>query len=112
MTAMATAMAAPAKEVERTPGLPRVSWPRILARHFAVNAVLVWFLLLRVADVLGLRWLGYTIAGRRARYERLSGPIALRRAFEILGPTYVKLGQLVASGEALFPERYSEEFRK
>lgn len=42
----------------------------------------------------------------------IDGPIALRRAFERLGPIYIKLGQLIASGEALFPERYSSEFRK
>jgi ubiquinone biosynthesis protein len=43
--------------------------------------------------------------------ETLDGPTAARLAFERLGPIYVKLGQLIASGEALFPERYSEAFR-
>jgi predicted unusual protein kinase regulating ubiquinone biosynthesis (AarF/ABC1/UbiB family) len=36
----------------------------------------------------------------------------IRRAFEELGPTYIKLGQLVASSQGLFPERYCLEFRK
>lgn len=35
----------------------------------------------------------------------------LRRAFEELGPTYVKLGQLIASSPGLFPEVLAEEFR-
>ena len=51
-------------------------------------------------------------AWRGADYERVTGPVAWRRAFEALGPTYVKLGQIIASGDGLFPIRYSEEFRK
>jgi predicted unusual protein kinase regulating ubiquinone biosynthesis (AarF/ABC1/UbiB family) len=51
-------------------------------------------------------------AGARLRGEPNPGPAAVRRAFEDLGPTYVKLGQLVASSEGLFPEAYCQEFRK
>ena len=43
-----------------------------------------------------------------------AGPAAarrLRRAFESLGPTYVKLGQLMASSPGLFPDVLAEEFR-
>ncbi|MBX3274923.1 MAG: AarF/ABC1/UbiB kinase family protein [Sandaracinaceae bacterium] len=93
-------------------GLPRVSARRVAWRAVVVTTVLFWFGMLRVADWTGLRWLSFALTGRRAEYERLTAPIALRRAFEVLGPTYVKLGQLVASGEALFPDRYSEEFRR
>ncbi|MCB9594205.1 MAG: AarF/ABC1/UbiB kinase family protein [Sandaracinaceae bacterium] len=96
----------------RPKGLPRVSAARVLWRFLVVPAVLFWFGLVRVADAVGLRWLFFALTGRRSEYERLTAPVALRRAFEVLGPTYVKLGQLVASGEAVFPERYSEEFRK
>jgi aarF domain-containing kinase len=39
-------------------------------------------------------------------------PVVVRRSFEDLGPTYIKLGQLVASSQGLFPERYCTEFRK
>jgi len=35
----------------------------------------------------------------------------MRRTFEELGPTYVKLGQLIASSHTLFPERYRVELR-
>jgi predicted unusual protein kinase regulating ubiquinone biosynthesis (AarF/ABC1/UbiB family) len=49
---------------------------------------------------------------RRLRGERGLGPELVRRAFEELGPTYIKLGQLVASSHGLFPERYCREFEK
>jgi aarF domain-containing kinase len=48
----------------------------------------------------------------RLRGNNAPGPIVVRRAFEELGPTYIKLGQLVASSQGLFPERYCLEFRK
>lgn len=35
----------------------------------------------------------------------------LRRAFERLGSTYIKLGQIVSSGEGLFPEELVSEFK-
>jgi ubiquinone biosynthesis protein len=35
----------------------------------------------------------------------------LRRAFEALGPTYIKLGQIISAGEGLFPEELVGEFR-
>jgi ubiquinone biosynthesis protein len=36
----------------------------------------------------------------------------LRIAAEHLGPTYIKLGQIISSGEGLFPEDLVREFRK
>jgi predicted unusual protein kinase regulating ubiquinone biosynthesis (AarF/ABC1/UbiB family) len=49
---------------------------------------------------------------RRLRGERATaGPIELRRTFERLGPTYIKFGQLIASSNGLFPERYVTEFQ-
>src|SRR5688500_5707541 len=51
-----------------------------------------------------------------ALFDRLrgvkGGPARLRGAFETLGPTYVKLAQLVASSEGMFPDAYCVEFRK
>lgn len=41
-----------------------------------------------------------------------AGPIELRLAFERLGPTYIKLGQLIASSSGLFPPRYCREFQR
>lgn len=92
-------------------GLGAVSFATIAWRLTVVSAVLVYFAIARMLDAVGLRRLAFVVTGQGARYERMTGPVATRRAFEVLGPTYVKLGQLVASGEALFPERYSEEFR-
>src|SRR2546423_9530524 len=51
-------------------------------------------------------------ARRRMRGERGLGPELVRRAFEDLGPTYLKLAQLVASSSGLFPDRYCREFQK
>ncbi len=35
----------------------------------------------------------------------------LRPAFERLGPTYIKLGQIISAGEGIFPEELVREFR-
>ena len=48
----------------------------------------------------------------RLRGKRGRGPAIIRRSFEDLGPTYIKLGQLIASSQGLFPEAYCTEFRK
>ena len=52
--------------------------------------------------------------GREAREEisSLSGPQRLRRAFEELGPTFVKLGQLLATRSHLLPPAFAEELAK
>ena len=44
--------------------------------------------------------------------EHLSAPERMRMAFEQLGPTFVKLGQLLATRPDLIPIEYSQEFRK
>ncbi|MFO7558977.1 MAG: AarF/UbiB family protein [Desulfobacterales bacterium] len=41
-----------------------------------------------------------------------SAPVLLRKAFERMGATYIKLGQLIASSPSLFPEKYVKEFQK
>lgn len=51
--------------------------------------------------------------------ERRRGDVAsraglsrrLRRAFERLGPAYIKLGQIVSSGQGIFPDELVEEFK-
>jgi predicted unusual protein kinase regulating ubiquinone biosynthesis (AarF/ABC1/UbiB family) len=52
------------------------------------------------------------VAVARIRGRTSSTPALVREAFEDLGPTYIKLGQLVASSQGLFPEPYCQEFRK
>lgn len=44
--------------------------------------------------------------------EHLSPPERIRMSFEALGPTFVKLGQLLATRPDLIPLEYSEEFKK
>jgi predicted unusual protein kinase regulating ubiquinone biosynthesis (AarF/ABC1/UbiB family) len=54
------------------------------------------------------------VAPAVARRRDARGPalaVGLRKAFGELGPTYVKLGQLVASSPGLFPDVFAEEFR-
>ena len=69
-----------------------------------------------VRRILATSWVGLkalvAAAVVRSRGNRTPGPLVVRRAFEELGPTYIKLGQLVASSQGLFPERYCLEFRK
>jgi predicted unusual protein kinase regulating ubiquinone biosynthesis (AarF/ABC1/UbiB family) len=48
----------------------------------------------------------------RLRGRKGSGPLRLRESFEHLGPTYVKLAQLVASSDGMFPDAYCLEFQK
>lgn len=66
--------------------------------------------------LLATAWAGLKVGAgmlwARIRGQKGAGPALMRTAFEDLGPTYVKLGQLVASSEGLFPEAYSLEFRK
>ena len=52
---------------------------------------------------------------RRGRYagpedSRADVSRRLRLAAEALGPTYIKLGQIISSGEGLFPAELVEEF--
>ena len=42
----------------------------------------------------------------------LRSPEDLRQCFEKLGPTFIKLGQLLAARPDLIPKRYSDEFEK
>jgi ubiquinone biosynthesis protein len=63
--------------------------------------------------------LGVALGGWYLRERRGDDPSAsraglslrLRKAFERLGPTYIKLGQIISSGEGIFPEELVREFR-
>jgi predicted unusual protein kinase regulating ubiquinone biosynthesis (AarF/ABC1/UbiB family) len=61
-------------------------------------------------------WVGVKAAAgvgvARVQGKGDAGPRVVREAFEELGPTYIKLGQLVASSHGMFPEPYCQEFRK
>ena len=73
-----------------------------LVRNTARGAFRV-FETVGVVDRQGLGWL---LGDREAL------PRHLRRTFESLGATYIKLGQFIASSPSLFPEEYVSEFQK
>jgi ubiquinone biosynthesis protein len=68
----------------------------------------------RVAVVgmrLGSALLGWARHDRGTPSSRGGLSRRLRPAFEHLGPTYIKLGQIISSGEGIFPEELVDEFR-
>jgi predicted unusual protein kinase regulating ubiquinone biosynthesis (AarF/ABC1/UbiB family) len=56
----------------------------------------------------GRQYVDTVLQGRQP--DRL--PTLLRKTFEKLGATYIKLGQFIASSPSLFPEEYVLEFQK
>jgi ubiquinone biosynthesis protein len=68
----------------------------------------------RVAGHLGLAVGEWAIGARRTGGSVSRADISrrLRIAAEHLGPTYIKLGQIISSGEGLFPEELVSEFKK
>ncbi|MGZ3425522.1 MAG: ABC1 kinase family protein [Polyangia bacterium] len=104
-----------------------MSSPDLLALALALLVALVAFAVMRgdrplaiafatVGRLFTTAWvfLRYAAIGvaRKLRGERDLGPTLVRNAFEDLGPTYLKLGQLIASSHGLFPEPYCKEFQK
>ncbi len=67
----------------------------------------------RVAAVLGPALATWYFTDRRHGRERSRRGLSrrLRIAFERLGPTYIKLGQILSAGEGVFPEELVGEFR-
>ncbi|WAP53207.1 hypothetical protein OL239_09275 [Arthrobacter sp. ATA002] len=80
----------------------------------------------QMAEILYRNGLGYLVAAsglearipfrRKAqpgdRPDHASSPEYLRRALEELGPTFVKLGQLLSTRQDLLPPRYQQELAK
>jgi predicted unusual protein kinase regulating ubiquinone biosynthesis (AarF/ABC1/UbiB family) len=102
----------PPTELRATPPQPlteQVSRGRVLLRLIATWWILGLAFWAWVADRLLLRRVFYLVVPRR--YERLPWTRAMRLAFERLGPTYIKFGQVIASSKGLFPEGLCEEMR-
>ena len=69
-----------------------------------------------VANHLGRAIVPWMIRKRLHRYNSVEASRAdislrLRRAAEHLGPTYIKLGQIISSGDGLFPAELVNEFK-
>lgn len=66
-----------------------------------------------VATRLGAAVGGWALVDRRKGGSESRAGLSrrLRRAAEQLGPTYIKLGQIISSGDGLFPSELVEEFK-
>ncbi len=53
---------------------------------------------------------GWSVVGRGTPGSRADLSRRLRPAFERLGPTYIKLGQIISSGQGVFPDELVDEF--
>jgi len=86
---------------------------RIIVRFLFISLVLWGMFFAWVYSQTGLRKLVRRGILREPAniYEPLENPRIVRRAFETLGPTFLKLGQLIASSPGLFPRRYADEFQ-
>ncbi|MEZ4567719.1 MAG: hypothetical protein R2860_12460 [Desulfobacterales bacterium] len=58
----------------------------------------------QTAVALGRSGIDWVVDGRPAP------PVLMRKTFERLGATYIKIGQLIAGSPSLFPENMSERF--
>lgn len=70
-----------------------------------------------VVWVLALALLPWFIKKRRNKFSsaedsRAFVSLRMRKAVERLGPTYIKLGQIISSGEGLFPAELVDEFKR
>ncbi len=67
----------------------------------------------RVVALIGEALAGWYARDRRAGRSPSRAGLSrrLRQAFEQLGPTYIKLGQIISAGEGLFPDELVREFR-
>jgi ubiquinone biosynthesis protein len=68
----------------------------------------------RTTRLLGAALVGWYLGGRRQGGSASVAILSrrLRLAAERLGPTYIKLGQIISSGEGIFPEELVAEFKR
>ena len=85
---------------------------RVISRALVITCLLWWMFFAWLGAILGIRWLVWRLVSRGRPYRKLRNEALVRRMFEILGPTFIKLGQIVASSPGLFPKRYSDEFKR
>ncbi len=85
---------------------------RVLGRALHLSILLWGMFLAWFVAFIGLRWVFWHLFKRNEAYEPLRNETLVRELFEVLGPTFIKLGQIIASSPGLFPRRYSDEFKK
>lgn len=91
---------------------------RSIQRYRTVLGILIKYGFGQVVEQLNINY--YLELGRRIitlgrapkEIERLTQPVRLRLAMEELGPTFIKLGQILSTRPDLIPRQYSEEFKK
>ncbi|HXW33955.1 MAG TPA: AarF/UbiB family protein [Acidimicrobiales bacterium] len=83
--------------------------PRLIRRRRLPPGLRVAAVVSRLALALCAWWVLDRAGGRSASRRGLSR--RLRIAFEHFGPTYIKLGQILSSGEGVFPEELVAEFK-
>jgi ubiquinone biosynthesis protein len=91
---------------------------RNIRRYAEIIGLLAKYGLGDVVQELGLerfleRGARIATAGRaNPEFEQMPRQVRLRRAMEELGPTFIKLGQVLSTRPDLIPEEWAEEFKK
>jgi predicted unusual protein kinase regulating ubiquinone biosynthesis (AarF/ABC1/UbiB family) len=88
-----------------------MAW-RVPVRALRLAGILWLMLASWLLERTGLRRLAWLVTGRGAAYQPRPNEFLVRAGFERMGPTFIKLGQVVASSPGLFPKRYAVEFQK
>ncbi len=96
-------------DVEARRARTRAELPRLLRRRRVPPTSRI----ARVTRALGTSFaLWYLLDRKKGREASRRGLSArLRLAFQRLGPTYIKLGQILSAGEGIFPEEVVSQFR-
>ena len=68
--------------------------------------------LVRVVSAIGSALAAWFLLDWRRPWSRAGISRRMRRAFEHLGSSYVKLGQIISGGEGLFPDELVREFKQ
>src|SRR5215510_11594926 len=95
-------------EIDRLRRGTRREVPRLLTPKVALRPVAR---LVRTVAAIGGAVAGWLLFEYRRPSSRAGISRRLRRAFEHLGSSYVKLGQIISGGEGLFPDELVREFK-
>ena len=85
---------------------------KVCVRTLTITGATLYISFLFVISYLGLRRIWALVFERNKPYIAWQAPLLCRWYFELLGPTFIKLGQIIASSPGLFSESLSAEFKK